>query len=327
MTGPLHVVLGAGQIGAKVVDRLAARGAAVRLVKRTRDVGRDDVDVLAGDVADLAFAERACAGAAVVYHCVNTPYPAWERTLEPIARGAIHGARRAGARLVVLDNLYHLAPPTGPITEDAPVAPPSRKGRVRARVRDLLLAAHAAGDVAVAIARASDFYGPGAVDSHFGDRFWRRVLAGKPAECMGDPDLPHSYALTDDVADALIVLGERAEAPGREWLVPHAPAPTTRDLAGLVGAAVGLDVRMTRMSRLLLRAAGVFSPLIRELPELTYQWEVPWIVDDARWRATFGTRATPLDEGARWTAAWVERHYAAELAARRAAATGQRIHA
>lgn len=69
--------------------------------------------------------------------------------------------------------------------------PNTRKGALRARIREEFLEAHARGAIEVAIGRASDFYGPGVVDSHFGDRFWSRGLAGKPAECLGDPDQPH----------------------------------------------------------------------------------------------------------------------------------------
>lgn len=36
--------------------------------------------------------------------------------------------------------------------------------------------------------------------------------------------------------------------------------------------------------------------MMRELAEMTYQWKQPYVVDDAKFRATFGFGATPWDE-------------------------------
>jgi hypothetical protein len=37
---------------------------------------------------------------------------------------------------------------------------------------------------------------------------------------------------------------------------------------------------------------------------MAYQWEEPFEVDDAKFRARFGDLATPRDEAARQTVAW-----------------------
>lgn len=313
MTKPtLHVVLGAGQIGTLVAERLVARGHRVRQVRRSPGVPVAGAELVNGDVADPRFAADACLGATAVYHCVNPKYHTWARDLEPLALGAIHGAAAAGARLVVLDNLYPYGPsPDRPFTERSPIRPGSKKGALRARIRDHFLDAHARGALSVAIGRAGDFFGPGIVESWFGDRHWKRVLTGKPSECLGDPDQPHSYSFSLDVADGLVTLGARDEALGREWLLPHPPAHSHRQLAAALGARLGLEVRTTRMPLWLIRAIGVFSPVMRELPEMAYQWQAPFVVDDSAFRTTFGVAATPLATAIDRTAAWVRAHYPA----------------
>ena len=45
-------------------------------------------------------------------------------------------------------------------------------------------------------------------------------------------------------------------------------------------------------------------PILRELREMAYQWEEPFVVDDARFRARYGDLATPRAEAARQTVAW-----------------------
>ncbi|MDC0667421.1 NAD-dependent epimerase/dehydratase family protein [Nannocystis radixulma] len=306
-TAPLHVVLGAGQIGGRLVELLRARGLRVRQVRRTG--GAAGRELVAGDITDLEFARRATEGAAVVYDCMNPAYHRWPQELLPIARGALHGAAHAGARLVALDCLYMYGRPTGPMREDSPNAPCSKKGELRVRLAELRLAADRKGDVPVAIARASDFFGAGLTYSAWNDRFFRRILAGRNGEVFGDPDLPHAYTDVDDVARALATLGASDRAFGQIWHIPTAPAESTRSLARRLARALGRDVDVAGMPRWLVRTMGLFSPMMRELVEMLYQFEVPFEVDDAKFRAAFGWGATSLDDAAARTAAWARAHY------------------
>src|SRR5215218_585875 len=157
----LHVVLGAGQIGSQLAHLLLERGHRVRVVRRGSGAPPDPrVELVRGDLRDLAFAEAATRGAAVVYDCMNPQYHQWPTHLLPMAQGALHGAQRAGARLVALDCLYMYGRPDGPMREDSPMQPCSRKGALRVALAQLRLGAHSEGRVEVAIGRASDFFGP-----------------------------------------------------------------------------------------------------------------------------------------------------------------------
>ena len=147
------------------------------------------------------------APAEVVYHCLNARYDQWPAHLLPLTRGVLAGAKAAGAPLVMLDCLYMYGRPDGAMREDTPMRPCSKKGALRQQQAEEVLAAHARGDVRVAIARASDFFGPNVGNALLGDRFWPVALAGKPVEVFGDIDQPHSYSYSEDVADALLALG------------------------------------------------------------------------------------------------------------------------
>lgn len=308
----LHVVLGAGQIGTLLVERLRARGLPVRQVRRSPGgAAAPGVELRSGSVADPAFAREAMAGAAVVYHCVNPAYDRWGVELLPNTHGILGGAARSGARLVVLDNLYmYNQADQHAMDESTPVAPSSKKGQLRAEAAALLLDAHARGEAKVVVARASDFYGPGVVNAHFGDRFWGRVLAGKPGECLGDPETPHAFTYAPDVARGLERLGEADDADfGRVWMLPTAEPVSPAERARRIGAALGVEARTTRIPGLVLTVAGWFVPAMRELAEMCYQWESPYRVVDRAFRARFGVDPTPIDEGAAATARWVDAHY------------------
>ena len=62
------------------------------------------------------------------------------RQMLAIAGGALHGAQQAGARLVALDCLYMYGRPEGPMREDSPLNPCSRKGELRVKLAELRLA-------------------------------------------------------------------------------------------------------------------------------------------------------------------------------------------
>jgi nucleoside-diphosphate-sugar epimerase len=315
---PLHVVVGAGQIGPMVAGRLLARGVRVRIVRRSRRAAGlpAGAELVTADVADPAQAIDAMRGASVVYHCGNPRYDKWPAELLPLNRGIAAGAAAAGARLVVLDNLYmYGVPADGVLREDTPVAPVAKKGKLRAEGAAELLAMHRAGKVAVTIARAADFFGPNCGRSLFGERFWPRLLAGKSIEYVGNPDLPRSYAYTEDVADGLVTLGlepASSDAYGRVWHLPHPPAETTRAWVERFARLVDQEPKMMKLHAFLLHVFGLFIPEAGELPEMIYQWEQPFTVDDTAFRARFGVAATPPETAAAATAAWARRQWGAK---------------
>ncbi len=237
-----HVVFGAGAVGMAVAEALAARGASVQVVNRSglREPVAG-VQSVTGDVSDPAFAASAARGARVVYQALNPPYHRWAQEFPGLQAAAIAAAQAAGARLVVMDNVYMYGRANGrPFTEDRAYDPHTRKGRVRADMARDLMAAHDAGRVQVTVGRASDFFGPRAGEqSLIGDWVIPPALADKPASVMGDPDMPHTYTFIPDIGENLVALGERDDALGRIWHLPSPETRTTRDVVGLVYQAAG----------------------------------------------------------------------------------------
>lgn len=298
MQQPVHTVIGAGQVGTKLATLLAARGHQVRLVSRSGTAAGPGVTPVAADITDPTAAATACAGSTAIYNCTNVAYHRWDELLEPVTRGVLDAAARTGARLVVLDNLYMYGRPPAhrPFDEDTPIAPCSRKGELRARLAGMMQDAHARGDVRLATGRASDFFGPGSPRaSIFHPRFFARLTRGKSVEVLGDPDQPHAYSYTPDVAAGLATLGERDEALGAVWHLPVAWKGTTRELIARFAAAAGTTVTLRTLPRWLIRLIGVFAPQIGGVAEMLYQWQTPFALDDTRFRRTFALEPTPID--------------------------------
>lgn len=313
MAAPLHVVFGAGQVGGTLTRLLLEAGLRVRVARKSAGAVPDGAELLTGDATDTAFCARAVQGAAVVYHCMNPPYDAgiWADLLPRWMDNLIAAAGRAGARLVVLDNVYMLGRPAGrPLSEDTSAAPCSRKGEIRALVAERLFAAHRDGLVRAVCGRASDFYGPAGRLGSLGDWFWPDVLKGKAATLPFDPQALHSWHYIPDVAAGLLQLGLADDgACGRPWMLPCAPAEGLQSLAERVGRQMGQEIRLKRAPGWLLPLLGVFMPVLREIREMGYQWDEPFVVDDARFRARFQVVPTDQETAAAATAAWVLRTY------------------
>ena len=310
-TGNLHVVFGTGPVGLAVMDELVAQGKSVRMINRSGRVDLPEgVELVTGDASDPAFTKEASAGAEVVYQCLNPPYTLWPELFPPLQAAVLEGAIASGAKLVSMENVYMYGSTGGqPMREEMPYAADTRKGRVRAEMARALLDAHDQGKVRVAIGRASDFYGPRVLSSAMGDRVFPAALNGKKAQVLGNVDLPHTYTYIHDIGKGLAILGEREEALGQVWHLPSAETVSTRRFLEMVYAEAGHPLAIQQAPKLLLRLIGLFNGNMREILEMIYQFEEPFILDDSKFTQQFGNHATPLREAIRTTLAWYRVQY------------------
>jgi nucleoside-diphosphate-sugar epimerase len=309
-----HVVLGAGGgTGSAVVRELAARGLRARAATRrgTADAP-DGVEQVAADIGSTEGARQACEGAAVVYHCAQPPYTKWAELFPPMTRAVLDGAAAAGAKLVFADNLYVYGPPDGPMTEESPQRAEGKKGRTRIEMADAVLSAHADGRMRCTIGRSSDYYGARGTASTVGENIMKPALSGKRVRWLGSLDQPHTLNYLEDMARALVTLGERDESDGQVWHLPAAEPLTGRQFLALLFEAVGSPPRIGVASRPMIRIAGLFNSLLRELNETLYQFERPFISDASKFQRTFGPfDPTPHPEAVMRTVEWFRRRYAA----------------
>src|SRR5690348_16636719 len=303
----LHVVFGAtGAIGSAVVGELLRRGHSVRAVSRRGQAPEGALGV-AADASDPAQAADAAAGAAVIYHCASPPYTKWPELFPILTSSILGAAESSGAKLVFADNLYAYGPVDGPLREDLPAAARGPKGRIRAEMAADLLAAHREGRARVVIGRASDYYGPHGTGSTAGQTVFGRILAGKKPQWTGRLDQPHTFHYLPDIAGGLVVLADRREADGQVWHLPAAGPLTAQQFFDLIGTAAGqpVPVHASIASPALLAVVGVFSPLLREMRETTYQFRAPFVIDASKFEAAFGhLEPTPHRDAVQRTAAW-----------------------
>lgn len=308
-TTELHVILGTGPVGKSIARELVKLGKTVRMVNRSGKAAElpASVEVVKGDVYSAANVAELTKGAVTVYQCAQPAYYEWAEKFPPLQAAVLEGVAKSGARLVVMENVYMYGDTNGrPISENLPYDVHTKKGKVRAAMSEALMAADKSGKVRVAIGRASDFIGP---EYYIGaDQLIYPAIAGKTANAVGNLDVLHSFTFVPDIGKAMAILGTHDEAFGQVWHIPS-PAPLTqRQLAELVYKEAGQPVKVRGAGRMILSILGLFNPNVREIVEMLYEFEKPFILDSTKFEKTFGMKATPIEQGVRETVAYFKAH-------------------
>lgn len=299
------VVIGAGPVGTTVALQLADSGRPVRLLTRSGSGPEHPlIERLRGDAGDAAVLSAVFAGAGAVFDCMHASaydVQVWRRELPRGERAVLEAAGRCGAVVVFPESLYAYGRVSEPMTEKSPRA--ARGGKPGVRVD--LLAARAASPTATVSVAASDFYGPHVRNAHAGERMVPTVLAGRTMRVVGDPDAPHSWTYVPDLAAAMI----RAADDQTLWnSFLHAPttAPISqRRLVQLYADAAGVPApKVASIPVWMLRGIGRIHRGTRELAEMGFQFEGPFVLDSTASEALLGLAPTPMATGAAATVAW-----------------------
>jgi len=304
----MQTILGAGGvIGRGLARELRQYTQSIRLVSRHPKPVHGDEACIAADLTDAAQVAQALQGTDVAYLVAGLPYDTrvWQQQWPAIMENVIAGCRRHGCRLVFFDNVYAYGLADGPMTEQTPFHPCSRKGEVRAAIAERLMDAMARGDIGALIARSADFYGPGAANTFVQPMVFDKLQRGKKASWLGDDELPHAMTFTPDAARATALLGNSDHAFGEVWHLPTAGTPPTgRQFVALVANEFGARPDVQLLKPWMLRLVAPFNPLVRESMEMLYQMTHPYIFDSGKFNARF-FQPTAYPEGVRQTAAFM----------------------
>ncbi len=301
----MQTILGAGgAIGQALARELRTFSSHIRLVSRHPEKTDSDNECFPADLTDKEAVRHAVAGSEVAYLTAGLPYDhkVWASDWPVIMDNAIAACAEAGTRLVFFDNVYMYDPASlDPMTEDTPVAPTSRKGKIRAAIAHALLEAHRAGKLQALVARSADFYGPGVRNvSILTETVFKPLSQGKKANWLGRDDKKHSFTYVPDAARATALLGNTPSAYGQVWHLPTAADPCTgREWIAHIAAALKTQPRYRVAGSGLVRLLGVFMPIMRETVEMLYQYDRDYIFDSRKFEAAFNIAPTPYEEGIR----------------------------
>jgi nucleoside-diphosphate-sugar epimerase len=259
------------------------------------------------DVTDYASLSECVPEGSAVYLLVGLPYDVrvWQDMWPKIMENVIRVCKEKQSLLLFFDNVYMYGHVRGPMTEETPHAPVSKKGEVRARIADLLMAEYTSGRMNGIIARSADFYGPGAEKTGVPNVLViGNLLKGKSAQWLAGVDKLHSLTYTRDCGKALPLLVGDEHAYNQVWHLPTAsPAITMRDFIELAARETGARARSSVLPRWMLGLGGLFDRTIKELSEMLYQNEFDYIFDSSKFQKHFSVGATPYEKGVAETVA------------------------
>jgi nucleoside-diphosphate-sugar epimerase len=183
----------------------------------------------------------------------------------------------------------------GPMTEETPYNPCSKKGELRAQIATDFMDEVRAENLTGMIARSADFYGPGCKTSILNLLVIDRLAAGKRAWWLGNIRAKHSFTFTPDAGKALVRLALEDRSYNQVWHLPTArPASTGRDWIELCAQVIGRPPKHRTLSRPMVKLLGLFDSRIEEMSEMLYQNEADYIFDSSKIERAFGIAPTPV---------------------------------
>jgi nucleoside-diphosphate-sugar epimerase len=294
-------IFGYGPVGRATAARLAADGREVIVVQRRAPPDLPKGATFApADALDRGAVVKAVRGAGQFVVAIGFPYSGvvWREVWPKAMANFVAACKKTGARMVFIDDLYMYGPQTAPLIETMPLVDKGWKPAARSAATRVWMAAAAAGEARVAALRAPDFYGPGVGNSFLGDTSIGKLAQGKAAVFIGSPDVLHDYAYVPDIARAATtLLAAPDSAFGQAWHMPCAPTRTTHDIFKIAADTLDVKLRISAMPAWMLGASGMFSPFLRELQEMRFQWDRPYRVDASRFARAFWSDVTPFETG------------------------------
>ena len=303
-----QTILGAGgTIANNLTTELLKRSEDVRLVSRSAKPFQGVTDLVAADLLNKQAVSDAVQGSDIVYLTVGLTYKTkiWQKEWPVLMQNTIDACKRHDAKLIFFDNVYAYGKVDGIMTEATPYNPCSKKGEVRAKIATQLIDETKAGNLNAIIARAADFYGPATPLSILTAMVFDNLAKGKTTQYLIRDDVSHSFTYTPDMGKALADLAAEAIAWNQIWHLPTAnPAPTGRELIEMAAAEYGVKPKMMILSKTMNRILGIFIPVLREMQEMLYQYEVDYDFNSTKFENHFGWKPTPYTEGVKQTAAF-----------------------
>lgn len=311
-----------GFIGSRLAMRLAERGwrlrCLVRSGSRTEPLRELGAELVEAELTDADALARAMAGAELAYHLAGVydlgPVDAarMERVnvggtrafLEAVERSAIPRAVDVSTTLA----LGPVASGRGDETTEHAGEPRSAYERTKLEAHRLAVAAQRRG-LPVIIACPANVYGPG--DEGPNGRFIRDLLRGRLPGLSLSPAW-FSYVHVDDVAEGLVLVGERGK-PGGTYVL-GGEERSVNEFAREVAARGGKRPPLLRFPAFLVRATGTILDAASRLTGLRFPISrenadtagagLRWLHSHARTTRELGWVPRGLESGLPETVAW-----------------------
>lgn len=301
-------ILGTGQVGRAIFDQLWQKmpDYEILLVNKSGRVPFEMPEGTRISAIDVTNSENLIPifqKSEIVFSSTDVPYQFWANFYPLLSNAMVEGLKQSDAKLVFADNMYSYGNLKGQfIHEGLPHTAKTNKGKIRTSVINDLFQDQI--KEKVAIIKSSDFIGPRIEKGVFGLDFLKNIYNQKTIFLPGKVNLPHHFTFIEDFAKAMVMVAFDPKGYNEIWHVPNAAAISQKEWIELFEQETKERIRYRSIPKMAISVIGLFNPFVKELKELSYQFEYPYIVESQKFIKHFGDISTTHQEIIKKTIEW-----------------------
>lgn len=301
------IVLGAtGGTGAAIVEELINReiqtiafGRSIsKLNQLKQKLGNSELLTLhVGNAFDEMNIYEASKAVDVIFQCVAVPYHEMEKSQISLGKAIMTAADKLGKKIVFVDGIYPYGKATKEfVDEDHSKEPHTKKGKIKLELENLILSDQWKNAIPL-IVRLPDYYGPSSnLNSYLGMTILN-ISKGKISSYIGSLNIPREFIYLPDAANMIVELAGSSNAYRQNWNIPG-NIITGKRLVQLAQDAVGQKKPVIPLKNTTIKMLGWFSPIMREMVEMSYLTEMPIFLDGSKYKQQIGPIIqTPFEVG------------------------------
>lgn len=297
----MQTILGStGVIGKELAKALPEYTNEIRLVSRNpQKVNNSDV-LVSANLLNSEEIIKAVEGSEVVYLTAGIQYDikVWRKDWPIIMKNVIEACKKNKSKFIFFDNVYSYGKVDGWMTEETSVKPDSEKGKVRAKLNEMIMNEVKQGNLKAIIAKAADFYGPNTPLSFVNIMVFENYKKGKKAQWMLDVNKKHSFTYTPDAGRGTAILGNTDSAYNQIWHLPtNKNVLNGKEFVELAAKAMGVKPEYMVVKKWMLSMLGLFNKVIKENNEMLYQNEFDYLFDSTKFEKAFNYKPISYEDG------------------------------
>lgn len=300
-----HVIFGTGPLGRYTAESLIQMGHTVKLINRSGTMASPPIgaELIKADALTVSGSSGLFKDVTAIYQCSQPAYHRWKEEFPQLQDAILKIAIQNKAKLIVAENLYMYGNTFGnPVSEFTLHNPCTRKGKVRSEMSKKLFEAHKNGIIRAAAVRGSDFFGPW--EPINGEMIFKAAIRRKTINLLGSLYQPHTFTYVKDFGKALATAGTNDSALGKVWHVPSGPAFTQEQILEIIARHLGYKLKYRVNGKMMLSLIGLFNPGAKEVVEMMYEFNSPFVMNSMAMQKKFGLKPTPMEQRITETLDW-----------------------
>lgn len=288
----MQTILGSGgAIGTELTKHLTKYTDHIRLVSRNPKKVNPTDELFSCDLLNKESVQKAVEGSEICYVTVGLKYSSkvWEEQWHIIIDNVIEACKYHKSKLVFFDNVYSIGGDNVQnITENSPISPTSRKGRVRAEISKKLMSYFDKSELDVMIVRSPDFFSSLIQNSALMIMVYDNLKKGKKAQWFCSGDFIHSIGYAPELAKGMAMLGNEKDTYNQIWNLPVDNKKLTgKQWAALFAELMGIENKFSATPAIIFKVIGWFVPMMSELHDMIYQYDREYFFDSSKFNNRF----------------------------------------